>query len=76
LGNFPYFPRDANGDPLWGGAAVVDGVTVAGMPTGTRRIRRDGRTFVIDITPYDRATGQPIAPPPIPGWSPRTAYGE
>jgi hypothetical protein len=79
-GDYPFFPRDLDGKPLWGKATATYTVgdpprerIVVGMPTGLRHLTRvvNGReeTILIDLTPYD-ANGQRLNPPTIPGWTP------
>ena len=60
LGDYPYFPRKADGSPAWSDTAATDGFRVDGvtpMPRGLRS--QDG--LLIDVTP----TGPdgPITPP-------------
>lgn len=65
-GDFPYFPRDAQGFPCWEGDGRTP-VNGAPMPRGIKRQRdrATGETVLIDMTPYD-AAGNPINPPVIP----------
>jgi len=55
LGNFPYWPRLADGTP-----------DPSRMPTGKHWQRTpDGRRVLVDVTPR-HPDGTPITPPPIP----------
>jgi len=67
LGDFPNFPRLADGSPAWSDVPSSDGILVAGlaglttpMPRGLRV--QDGR--LVDVTPTG-ADGSPIAPPTL-----------
>lgn len=60
-GDYPWFPRDAAGNPLWSDAPDTDGKQVDGvtpMPRGTRS--QDGT--LVDLTPR-HTNGTPISPP-------------
>ena len=55
LGNYPNWPRKANGEP-----------DPARMPTGLHKQRTpDGDVVDVDLTPRD-PSGMPIVPPTIP----------
>ncbi len=63
-GDYPYFPRDAQGRPLWSDSQHTDKVAVDGvapMPRGWRQ--EHGRP--VDVTPR-RPDGTPINPPTLP----------
>lgn len=67
-GDYPYFPRDALGRPVWSDTPdplpVVNGG--APMPRGVRRQRSPGGDpVVIDVTPTG-PDGLPIDPPVTP----------
>ncbi len=60
-GDYPYFPRDAAGNPLWSDSDGTDGVRVNGvtpMPSGLRW--QD--SVRIDVTPRN-PDGTRIVPP-------------
>lgn len=64
-GSYPYFPRNAAGEPVWSETAdsdkrPVDGVA-APMPRGLRR----EAGHLVDLTPR-KPDGAPIDPPTIP----------
>ncbi len=63
-GDYPYFPRDAQGRPAWSDHQHTDKTAVDGvapMPRGWRR--EHGR--MVDVTPR-RPDGTPINPPTLP----------
>jgi len=67
LGDYPNFPRLADGSPAWSDVPSSDGIPVAGldglttpMPRGMRV--QDGR--LVDVTPTG-ADGSPIEPPTL-----------
>ena len=61
LDDFPYFPRRADGSPLWSDTAGADGIPVDGVTPMPRGVRwQDGR--LIDLTPTG-PDGSPISPP-------------
>jgi hypothetical protein len=67
-GTYPYFPRDANGAPLWsdepetdGTGVIVNGVLRVRMPRGTRHTLRGGQRLVVDMTPR-QTDGSPPTP--------------
>ncbi|NML50275.1 hypothetical protein HHL19_11435 [Streptomyces sp. R302] len=66
-GDYPYFPRDAQGRPLWSDTGPVpEGGTV--MPRGIQAMRdptNRGRVVFVDVTPR-LPDGLLIDPPPIP----------
>ncbi|GHA75661.1 hypothetical protein GCM10010305_17970 [Streptomyces termitum] len=68
-GDYPHFPRDAEGRPAWADTAT-DAETV--MPRGVQRMRHAGRLTVIDLTPR-HPDGTPIDPPVIPPNGPHAA---
>lgn len=60
-GDYPYFPRNAQGIPLWSDDAGADGVPVDGVTPMPRGLRwQDGQR--IDLTPRD-SNGVAITPP-------------
>ncbi|OLE54573.1 MAG: hypothetical protein AUG51_07770 [Acidobacteria bacterium 13_1_20CM_3_53_8] len=64
---YPYFPRRADGSPLWSDSAETDGIRIDGvipMPRGSRFIIRDGRRIAIDVTPRN-TDGAPVNPPSL-----------
>ena len=65
-GDYPFFPRDAEGYPCWEGDGRTP-VHGAPMPRGVRRHRipQTGEVVLIDITPR-QPDGTPIDPPVIP----------
>lgn len=76
-GDYPYFPRDAEGRPVWAdsppGSPVVNGG--APMPRGIQRMRDPGdprRLVLVDVTPRP-TDGTPVAPPVIPPDTPSAA---
>ncbi len=63
-GDYPYFPRDSQGRPLWSDSQYTDKIAVDGkapMPRGWRQ--EHGRR--VDLTPR-RPDGKPINPPTLP----------
>jgi hypothetical protein len=67
-GDYPYWPRDAEGKPIntQADAEAADSGTY--LPHGTERSAlrdRDGYRKVYDLTPRT-PTGEPIVPPPLP----------
>lgn len=60
-GDYPYFPRDAEGRPLTSHAQAKAEDAGTYMPTGLHR--QGGR--LLDLTPRT-PDGQPIEPPTIP----------
>jgi len=66
-GDYPYFPRDAQGRPLWSDTdPAPEGGTV--MPRGVQTMRdpaNPGRIVIVDVTPR-LPDGSPIEPPTIP----------
>lgn len=76
-GDYPYFPRDAMGRPVWSDAPTGLPVLNSGapMPRGIQRMRdpADPRRFVtVDITPR-LPDGTPVDPPVIPPDTPHAA---
>ncbi len=71
-GDYPHFPRRADGTPAWSDTAETDGVGVVGptgivvapMPRGVRSIIRNGERIAVDVTPRT-PDGAPIDPPTI-----------
>lgn len=73
LGNWPYFPRKADGSPAWSDSAATDGKGVPGLngrevglqPRGVRKMRhpRTGAIIAYDVTPT--WNGAPISPPTL-----------
>ena len=72
-GDYPHFPRKADGSPAWSDRAETDGVAVLGMggrmvapmPRGIRtRTNRRGEVTYLNVTPM--ANGQPVNPPTLP----------
>jgi hypothetical protein len=68
-GDYPYFPRDADGRPAWSDTSMG---TETVMPRGVQRMRHAGRLAVTDLTPR-HLDGTPIDPPVIPPSGPRGA---
>lgn len=72
-GDYPWFPRRADGTPAWSDTPETDGgpvvgptgVLVAPMPRGIRHILRGGQRIAVDVTPTDLG-GAPVNPPTIP----------
>jgi len=58
---YPYFPRDAQGQPLWSDQAETDGIQVDGVTPMPRGLRPQGGG-TIDVTPR-LPSGVPIDPP-------------
>ncbi len=68
-GDYPYFPRDADGRPAWSDTAMA---TETVMPRGVQRTRHAGRLTAIDLT-LRHPDGTPIDPPAIPPNGPHAA---
>ncbi|WP_030458346.1 hypothetical protein [Kitasatospora sp. NRRL B-11411] len=69
-GTYPYFPRDAEGRPVWSDDPTGLPPTNAGAPMlrGVQHMRapdHPGRWLAIDLTPR-HPDGQPINPPVLP----------
>ncbi len=63
-GDYPYFPRDSAGRPLWSDHQSADKIAVDGVAPMPRGLRREhGRQ--VDVTPR-KPDGQPINPPTLP----------
>lgn len=66
-GDYPWFPRDRTGHPLWSDTAETDGVQVDGvtpMPRGIRYERNArGQRVAYDVTP--RGPGGVAINPPV-----------
>ncbi|MFI8510432.1 hypothetical protein ACIGHB_04795 [Streptomyces sp. NPDC085460] len=66
-GDYPYFPRDAQGRPLWSDTgSILKGGTV--MPRGVQAMRdpvNPGGVVIVDVTPR-LPDGSPIDPPTVP----------
>lgn len=60
--DYPYFPRDAAGNPLWSDSAGTDGVQVNGVTPMPRGIRSQNGVL-IDVTP--RGPGGVAINPPV-----------
>lgn len=60
-GDYPYFPRRADGTPSWSDTAATDGIGVNGVAPMPRGLRAQSGT-TIDVTPTN-TDGTPIAPP-------------
>ena len=61
LGDFPNFPRLADGSPAWSDTAAADGIPVDGVTPMPRGLRAQaGR--LLDLTPRT-PDGSPITPP-------------
>lgn len=74
-GDYPYFPRDAEGIPVWLDTAGESMSSGTAMPRGIQRMRNPadpGRLVVVDITPR-MPDGSPINPPVIPPEDPHAA---
>jgi hypothetical protein len=66
-GSYPFFPRRADGSPLWSDSAETDGKQVDGvtpMPRGLRYMTRDGARITVDVTPRN-PDGSAINPPTL-----------
>lgn len=66
-GDYPYFPRDAEGRPVWSDTPHGEEEGTV-MPRGVQRMRdpaRPGRVLLVDVTPR-RPDGTLIQPPTIP----------
>jgi hypothetical protein len=61
-GTYPYFPRNAAGEPLWSDTPEADGVPVDGVTPMPRGLRSQKGTL-IDITP--RGPGGVAIDPPV-----------
>jgi len=65
LGDYPNFPRLADGSPAWSDAPSSDGIPLAGLDGLTTPMPRGLRVQdrrLVDVTPTG-ADGSPIAPP-------------
>ena len=61
LGDFPAFPRNPDGTPLWSDTAATDGRPVDGVSPMPRGLRAQaGR--LLDVTPRN-SDGTPLNPP-------------
>ena len=61
LGDFPAFPRNPDGAPLWSDTPSSDGIPVDGVTPMPRGLRpQSGR--LVDVTPRN-ADGSPLNPP-------------
>ena len=66
-GDYPYFPRDAQGRPIWT-EPTADNPEGTYMPRGNQQMRvpgTAGRLILIDLTPR-LPDGTEISPPDIP----------
>lgn len=66
-GDYPYFPRDAQGRPIWSESAA-DNPEGTYMPRGNQRMRgpgTTGRLILVDLTPR-LPDGTEITPPIVP----------
>jgi hypothetical protein len=72
-GDYPHFPRHADGSPAWSDSPDTDGVPVIGpdgiarapMPRGIRYQLIRGERIMLNVTPTGPG-GVPIDPPVIP----------
>lgn len=74
-GDYPYFPRDAQGRPIWSESAADNPDGGTHMPRGNQRMRAPdtaGRLILVDLTPR-LPDGTEMAPPVIPPHSNGTA---
>lgn len=66
-GDYPYFPRDVQGRPIWSDAQTGEADTGTYMPRGVQAVRgpaSSGRGVLVDLTPR-HADGTEIDPPVI-----------
>lgn len=70
-GDYPYFPRDAQGRPIWSDTQAGEADTGTYMPRGVQPMRDPGtgRVVLVDLTPR-HADGSEINPPAIPPGAP------
>ena len=61
LGDYPYFPRKADGSPAWSDTAATDGVRMDGVTPMPRGLRSQDGT-IIDLTPTN-PDGSILTPP-------------
>ena len=61
LGDFPYFPRNPDGTPLWSDTAAADGRPVDGVSPMPRGLRTQSGK-IVDLTPRS-PDGTPLDPP-------------
>jgi hypothetical protein len=61
-GDYPNFPRNAAGEPLWSDTPEADGVPVGGVTPMPRGLRSQ-EGMLIDITP--RGPGGVVIDPPV-----------
>ncbi len=64
-GDYPWFPRDRNGVPLWSDSAGTDGVQVDGVTPMPRGLRSQ-HGVTVDVTPRGPggvALNPPTRPP-------------
>ena len=61
---YPYFPRNAAGEPLWSDTQETDKIAVDGVTPMPRGWRQDSG-YLTDLTPR-KPDGTPIVPPVIP----------
>ena len=67
-GDYPYFPRDAHGRPIWSESGADNPEGGTHMPRSNQRMRASGtagRLILVDLTPR-LPDGTEIAPPVIP----------
>lgn len=60
LGDFPNFPRNPDGTPLWSDTAAADGTPVDGVTPMPRGLRTQAGK-IVDLTPRS-ADGSPLNP--------------
>lgn len=73
-GDYPYFPRDAQGRPIWSDTPTGEPHGGTYMPRGVQPVREPGgteRVVLVDLTPR-HADGSEIDPPVIPPGAPNT----
>ncbi len=74
-GDYPFFPRDAQGLPVWSDTPTENAEGGTMMPRGIQQMRHPTdprRLTVVDITPRI-PNGTPIDPPAIPPEDPHAA---
>lgn len=74
-GDYPYFPRDADGRPVWSDTDAEMQVGGTRMPRGNQQMRDPAdhcRLTLVDLTPR-LSDGTPIDPPVLPPNGPHAA---
>jgi hypothetical protein len=69
-GTYPHWPRRPDGKPAGCGYPATTPEEQAAeqrMPTGLQKQRTpSGKVVLVDLTPRDNVTGEPIVPPDLP----------